>query len=111
MGKFVITKCPLRGFHFDLKTANGQLILSSLDYPTKEGCEKGLVAATFYSFDDSLFNRQRSENGKYFFKLRTQHGEEIGKSSLYDSPLAMEQGIATLKRHAPDAVIVDLSAF
>ena len=41
MGKFVI-KTTATGFKFDLKAGNGQVILTSEVYTTKEACLKGI---------------------------------------------------------------------
>mgnify|MGYP002135093256 CR=1 FL=1 len=41
MGKFVI-RTTATGFKFDLKAGNGQVILTSEVYTTKEACLKGI---------------------------------------------------------------------
>ncbi len=42
MGKFVITKRSNGEFQFNLKANNGQSILSSEGYSTKNACENGI---------------------------------------------------------------------
>jgi uncharacterized protein YegP (UPF0339 family) len=37
------------------------------------------------------------------------NGEIIGKSEMYSSAKSVEKGIASVKKNAPDARIVDLS--
>jgi len=42
--------------------------------------------------------------------LKAGNGEEIGRSETYSSESAMENGIASVKKNAPDAKVEDLTA-
>jgi uncharacterized protein len=55
-------------------------------------------------------NRKTAKNGEPYFVLKAMNGEMIGKSEMYSAAKSVEKGIASVKRNAPDARIVDLSA-
>lgn len=109
MGKFVITKRTTGDYHFDLKAANGQTILSSQGYTTKASCENGLESVSVNSMSDNSFERHETEGGKFYFKLKAANGQIIGTSELYESEAGMENGIASVRVNAPEAIVEDMS--
>jgi len=58
---------------------------------------------------DQRFERKTSQHGVPYFVLKTANGEPIGVSEMHSSPLAMENGVESVKRHAPEARLEDLS--
>lgn len=107
MGKFVISQRFNGDYQFNLKAINGQIILTSEGYTSKEGCKNGIEAVKIYSIDDSRFDRRSATNGGYYFNLRAKNGEIIGTSEIYQSKNGMENGIEAVKNNAPKAVIED----
>lgn len=107
MGKFVITKRKDGEFQFNLKAGNGEIILTSEGYKTKDGCKKGIESVRVNSQIDDRFERKVSTNDKYYFVLKAGNGEPIGKSQMYATKQGMESGITSVKNNAPDAEIVD----
>jgi len=55
------------------------------------------------------FEILKGSTGKYRFNLKAGNGEIIGKSEMYSSTSAMENGIASVEKNAPDADVVDKS--
>lgn len=106
MGKFII-KTTATGFKFDLKAANGQIILTSEVYTTKAACINGIESVKKNAPEDSRYERKESENGKPMFNLKAINGQVIGTSELYESVAARENGIESVKKNAPDAEIED----
>lgn len=53
---------------------------------------------------------KKSTNGKFHFNLKAGNGQEIGRSEMYNSPAAMENGITSVKTNGPDASIADATA-
>jgi uncharacterized protein YegP (UPF0339 family) len=49
------------------------------------------------------------KNGQPFFVLKAANGETIGRSEMYSSASAMENGIASVKRNAATATVDDLT--
>lgn len=107
MGKFVITKRTNGEFQFNLKAGNGQTILTSEGYTTKAACLNGVESVKVNSQDDSRFDRRRASNGKPYFNLRASNGQIIGSSEMYESAVARDSGVTSVKVNAPDAIVDD----
>lgn len=110
MGKFVITKRVNGEFQFNLKAANGQAILTSEGYTTKTACDNGIESVRKNAQEDGRFERKDSSNGKYYFNLKATNGQIIGSSEMYESAASRENGIESVKKNAPDAVVEDQTA-
>lgn len=110
MGKFVITKRTNGEFQFNLQAGNGQVILSSQGYSAKPGCENGIESVKKNAVKDGLYERKTSSNGKHFFNLKSTNGQIIGSSQMYEAESGMENGIASVKKNAPVAVLEDKTA-
>lgn len=107
MGKFVITQRVNNEYQFNLKAKNGEIILSSEGYVQKASCHKGIESVKLNSQEESRYDRRVAINNKDYFVLKARNGEIIGKSQLYSSKAAMENGIASVKTNAPEAEILD----
>jgi uncharacterized protein len=107
MGKFVITKRSNGEFQFNLKADNSQVILTSEGYSAKSGCQNGIESVKKNATSDSAYERKVSSNKKHFFNLKASNGQVIGSSEMYESTTAMENGIASVKKNAPKAEVVD----
>jgi len=109
MGKFVITKRKNDEFQFSLKASNGQVILASEGYAAKAGCQNGIESVRKNSQLDERYDKKTSTNGKPYFNLKATNGQIIGSSEMYESEAARDNGIASVKKNAPDATVEDLS--
>jgi len=105
--KFEIFKGSNSEFYFRLKAGNGERILGSEGYSTKQGCNAGITSVKNNAGTDARYERKKSVNDKHFFVLKAANGEVIGKSELYESSAGMENGIASVKSNAPSAPIED----
>ncbi len=106
-GKFELKVSSGGKFFFNLKASNGQIILSSEMYESRSGAENGIASVQKSAGDDGRFERKTSAKGDPFFILKAGNGEPIGKSEMYTSTTAMENGIESVKANAPDASIAD----
>jgi hypothetical protein len=106
-GKFVISKRKNGEFQFNLKAGNGQVILSSEGYGDKAGCSNGIESVRRNSQDDGRYERKTAANGKFYFNLKAGNGQVIGTSEMYEGEAGRDNGIASVKTHAPDAEVVD----
>jgi uncharacterized protein YegP (UPF0339 family) len=109
MAKFEITKRKNGEFQFNLKAANGQIILTSEGYTTKPNCIKGIESVKRNAQDDSKFDHKTSTNDKPYFNLKATNGQIIGTSEMYESIAARDNGVASVKKNAPIAEIDDLT--
>lgn len=97
-------------YHFNLKAANGQVILTSETYKDKAEAENGIASVKTNSANDDRYERKESKNGEPYFVLKAANGQIIGKSEMYSSAAAMEKGIASVKANGPTATVNDLTA-
>ncbi len=109
-GKFELKTSANGKFHFNLKAGNGQIILSSEMYETRSAAENGIESVKKNGGDDTRFERRTSATGAPYFVLKASNGQEVGRSEMYTSDTAMENGIESVKTNAPDASIADATA-
>ena len=109
MAKFEIYKDKKGEFRFNLKAANGQTILSSQGYSSIGTCENGIESVRTNSQDDNKYERLTAKNGSPYFNLKAANGQVIGNSEMYSGTSGMENGIASVKKNAPDATVEDNS--
>jgi uncharacterized protein len=107
MGKFIITQRTNKEYQFNLKAANGEIILTSEGYVQKASCLKGIDSVKLNAQDLSRYDRRIAKNAKDYFVLKARNGEIIGNSQMYSSKSGMENGIASVKSNAPTADIID----
>lgn len=107
MGKFVVTLRKDGEYQFVLKAGNGQVILASQGYTVKTSCLSGIESVRKNSLEDARFERKEASNGKLFFNLKATNGQIIGTSEMYESVAARENGIESVKKNAPDAIVED----
>ena len=108
MGKFEVKTDNSGEFRFNLKAANGQVILSSEGYTTKAACENGIESVKKNSQDDARFERKTAKNGKHYFNLKAGNGQVIGSSQMYADESGMENGIESVKKNAPGAPVEEV---
>lgn len=107
MGKFVITKRKNEEFQFNLKAANGQVILGSEGYTTKTACLNGVASVKKNSQDIKRFEVLEAKNGKHYFNLKATNGQIIGTSQMYESAAGCQNGIESVMKNAPEAETVE----
>jgi hypothetical protein len=110
MGKFVVTLRKNGEYQFNLKATNGQVILTSEGYTTKAACMNGIESVKKNSQVEARFDKKVASNGKPFFNLKATNGQIIGSSQMYANEKNMLNGLASVKKNAPDAEVVDLTA-
>ncbi|GAA3579193.1 YegP family protein [Snuella lapsa] len=109
MAKFEIYTDKKEEFRFRLKANNGQIILASQGYNTKAGCKKGIASVRLNAIIDGRFERLTSKGRNPYFNLKAYNGQVVGTSEFYNSVSAMENGITSVAKNAPEASIVDLT--
>ncbi len=94
-------------FMFNLKAGNGEVILTSELYKQKQSAIAGIDSVKANAGDDTRYERKTAKNGQPFFVLTATNGQIIGKSEMYSSVSAMENGIQSVKNNGPVATIED----
>ncbi|MCB1591473.1 MAG: YegP family protein [Alphaproteobacteria bacterium] len=108
-GYYEIKKAKDGQFHFNLKAGNHEIILSSELYKTKAACENGISSVQKNSADEARFERRNASNGKPYFILKAANGQEIGRSEMYESEAARDNGIASVQKNGPSTDVKDKS--
>ncbi|HTZ58453.1 MAG TPA: YegP family protein [Acidobacteriaceae bacterium] len=108
-GKFEITKAKDGEYHFHLKAANGQIILTSQRYKEKSSAEGGIDSVKKNAHLDQHYERKEAHNGEHMFNLKAANHQVIGTSQMYKSIEARDAGIEAVKNDAPEAVVQDES--
>ena len=96
-------------FYFRLKAANGEIILGSEGYTAKPSCQNGIASVKENARLDHRYQRKTASNGQFYFTLTAANGEPIGKSEMYTTEDARDNGIEAVKKTAPDANVEDIS--
>lgn len=94
-------------FMFNLKAGNAEIILTSERYTTKAAALNGISSVQKNSPDDSRYERKTSKSDEPYFVLKAANHEIIGRSEMYSSKSAMENGITSVKTNGPTTDIRD----
>ncbi|RPE09732.1 DUF1508 domain-containing protein [Chitinophaga lutea] len=95
-------------FYFRLKASNGEPILRSEGYVSKQSCENGIASVKKNAPIDERYVRKGS--GSHFtFSLKAANGELIGHSEVYTTAASRDQGIESVMKNGPGAPIDDLT--
>lgn len=108
-GKFVLKRSPSGKFSFVLKAGNGETILVSQSYQRRANARAGVESVRRNAASDARFERKTSARGEPYFNLVATNGQVIGRSEMYSSQRACENGIASVRKNAPTAALEDAS--
>jgi uncharacterized protein len=108
-GIFDLKMTSAKKYMFTLKEGNGEVILASQQYEAKASAENGIESVRKNAPHDERFERKTSKAGEPFFVLTATNAQTIGQSEMYSSTAAMENGIASVMKNAPDALLKDLT--
>lgn len=109
-GKFEINATKNGKFGFSLKASNGQVILTGQTYADRRAAKNGVESVRRNCLEDKCFERKTASDGSPYFVLNSKaNGQIVGQSEMYSSKASMENGIASVKKNAPDATLSDLS--
>ena len=120
-GKFIVTTAKNGEFTFSLKAGNGEVILTASEtYTTVSACENGinsvkknaLVHVEDQTREESVahpkYELYQDKAGEFRFRLKAANGEIIGKSEGYKAKASARNGIASIAKNAPDAIVVEI---
>jgi uncharacterized protein len=107
-GKFEMYKDNAGEFRFRLKAANGQILLASEGYKTKDGCENGIKSVKKNASDETRFQKSDTKSGKYAFKLLAGNNQVVGTSQQYEAIASRDNGIQSVMSNAPSANVVEV---
>ena len=95
-GYFTFHKTPAGQFMFNLKAGNHQVILTSQIYTTKQAALDGIESVRYNSQIELRIERWVARDDLPYFVLTATSGQVIGRSEMYASNAAMENGIRSV---------------
>lgn len=104
VGKFEIFKGKKSGWYFRLRARNGQTILTSQRYKTKQGTEKG-VASRKKNASENNIEYRTSQSDQPYFVLKAANNEVVGTSQMYKRKAGCEKGARSVVSNALDATV------
>lgn len=108
-GKFELKTAANGQVMFNLKAGNGEIILTSELYAAKSSALNGIGSVKNNSSSDANFERKKSAKGDFFFVLKARNGQSIGKSEMYSSEAAMENGIKSVMKNGGTDKVDDIT--
>ncbi|AFJ02517.1 hypothetical protein Q7C_1367 [Methylophaga frappieri] len=107
--KFELYQDKAGEYRFRLKAGNGEIILTGEGYTTKAACNNGIESVKKNAPDDARYEKKESASGKFSFSLKAGNHQVIGVSQSYSSTSGRDNGIASVKKNAPEASVNDLT--
>ena len=95
---------------FNLKAGNHEVILTSGFFDSKDAALAGIGAVQVAGQKDASFERKTSAASEPFFTLNGADGTILGKSEMYTSSAASENGISSVRSNCLASKVVDLTA-
>ncbi len=92
-------------FHYRLKAANGQVVLSGQAYKDKASCENGVESVLKNGADESRYEVKEASDGRKYFVLRSSNGQIIAQSQMYKSESGLKNGIMSVGNNIADSRI------
>jgi hypothetical protein len=108
-GKYELKKSDGGKYFFNLKAGNHEVILTGELYETKGEAEAALETVRQRGGNPGNFERKISSASQPFFVLFNETGNALGRSEMYSSEKAMENGIESVGRNAATAGLADLT--
>jgi uncharacterized protein YegP (UPF0339 family) len=108
-GKFELKKARNGEIYFNLKAANGEVILTSEMYKSMRGALTGIASVKRNSDLDARFEKKSTITGKPFFVMKAGNHQVIGMSESYISDAACDAGIVSVKKTAGSAAVSGLT--
>ena len=108
--KFIIHLAKNKKYFFRLTAPNGQNILGSEAYTTKDGCQNGIESIKQHAPDDDNYNRLEAKSGEFYFTLQAANNQVIATSEMYTSKQGRDNGIESVQTNAPEAPVEDTTA-
>lgn len=109
-GTFEIKKAKDGQIFFNLKAANGQIILSSEMYRAKDGALNGIESVKKNAPIAERYAKLTAKDGSFYFTLKAANSQVIGNSEMYESESSRDEGIESVMQNAPAAKLVEVAS-
>ena len=103
-GRIIKTISILRYLHND---EHRRRVHTQLNKASKRGAENGVDSVRANSPVDSRYDRLVASNGQHYFTLKAVNGQVVGRSEMYATTQARDNGIESVKANGPGAPLDD----
>lgn len=97
---YVLKQAKNGKFHFNLKAANHQVILTSELYDTEAAAKNGISSVQKNGTEEKNFEIKTAKDGQSYFVLKAGNGQVIGNSEMYKTEASAKNGIASVIKNA-----------
>jgi uncharacterized protein YegP (UPF0339 family) len=94
---------------FNLKAGNHEVILTSEIYESKDAALNGIASVRKNGTDAASYEKKVSTAGEPFFVLKAANTQVIGKSEMYSSESARDNGIASVMQNCTSEKVVEVA--
>jgi uncharacterized protein YegP (UPF0339 family) len=95
-------------YYFRLKAKNGQIILASQWYESKQSCLNGIESVKTNGKDLAQFELKNATDWSFYFVLKAVNNQIIGTSQMYTTKQSCENWIESVMTNAPDSPIMEV---
>jgi len=108
-GYFQLNSSAGGKFSFSLKAGNHEIILTSQVYTNKADALAGIEAVRMNSPIAARFERKTAKDDSAYFVLVAANGQTLGRSEMYSSTSAMENGIRSVMTNGLSTAVKGLA--
>lgn len=106
---YEIKRAKNKQFYFNLKAANGEVVLTSEMYRSRAGASNGIKSVKKNGPNCLMYDMKMDKRRQYYFLLKAANRKVIGVSESYKSAASMEKGINAVIESAGSAAVHDLT--
>jgi len=100
-GSFQLSQNDKGQFSFVLVAGNGETILRSEMYESKDAVGRGIASVQTNSPLEERYLRLVGNDGRFYFNLKAANHQVIGTSQMYATAQGRDDGIESVKTHGP----------
>ena len=97
-------------YRFRLKKADGGVALLSTTFSSKNACLRAIRKVRNCALHDSCFERERTDGGRYLFKLMAKNHHVIARSPAFQSAARRDAALALVRKKAATVGVVEVCA-
>src|SRR4029453_16106931 len=98
-GWFDVNKSKADDFYFVLKAGNGEAVLTSEMYKSKDSANLGIASVQAHSGAGAQYQRGKAADGRFHFSLKAANHQLIGSSQLYATEGSRDAGIKSVQEN------------
>jgi uncharacterized protein len=105
----VLTQNVMGQYSFTFRASDGQLLLTSPCLPDKDTAIYRIDVTRKLALMTWCYQVRSAGGGQYYFELKNDKGEMIGRSTVYPNERSLQKGIDILKNCAKPGRLLDLT--